>query len=213
MARKEYMSKNGRDITLEEAFAGDHNPFAARDVNVPQKPLALIPMPGRRPADWIKYEDVVAFVEYDQSSQRIFIGTGHICSWPGSHGSGMEVDNIRKTVVYSDEEIREVEDFDLAHEESFDPQDACLVRLDEVDFLRDPERAVAWFQGVFPPEVARQISALFCKSDFGRAEREEEKRKQLKELNVKSELNVHWWKYCGRPAPKEVLDNPGGEQN
>ena len=186
----------GRQITLEEADELAQQLWdmgKPRNVNVPQKPIVSIPMPGQRPPDWIKHEDEVAFVRRKGTGDKakIIIGTGHICSWPGSHGNGMDVDNIKKTIVWSDEELRMADNADDAHEKSFETKDPCLLRLDEIIIIRDPERAVAWFNGVFTPETAREICALLNKPDFGYEERQKKEQEAREKLH--SERKPRWW--------------------
>lgn len=138
-----------------------------RKLDVPQKPLAAIPKPSERPPDWIASDAGVAIVLVENGKVRI--RPGSICSAPGSHGSGWEVDNIRKTIVWTDDSINPGADsVDDAHEACFDPKDPRLLRLDEIEYLKDPERAVRWFTGAESPEIARIISGLLSKPDFGR---------------------------------------------
>lgn len=133
----------------------------------PQKPVASVPKPADRPVDWIKYNDLVAFVITDRRG-KVRIRPGHICSWPGSHGAGMEVDNVKRTIVWSRLVLNDVADnADDAYEKGFDPKDPRLFRLDEIEYLKDPERAASWFTGVYPPDVVREIARLLSIPDLG----------------------------------------------
>lgn len=132
-----------------------------------QKDISVIPLPSVRPANWIKRGDLVAFVLIDRRG-KVRIRPGHICSWPGSHGAGMEVDNVKKTIVWSHVVLNDLADnADDAHEEGFDPKDPRLFRLDEIEYLKDPQRAICWFDGVYLPEVIREIARLLSLPDLG----------------------------------------------
>lgn len=140
------------------------------DVAVPQKSADLIPYPAGRSPGWITYRDRVAFVILDYRGKPR-IRTGHIASWPGSHGAGMEVDNVNKTVVWCDQTLNDLaDDADDAHEQSFNPKDPRLIRLDEVSVFQDAKRAAIWFGNTYPERVAKHIGILFTMSDFGRSD-------------------------------------------
>jgi hypothetical protein len=90
---------------------------------------------------------------------------------------------------------------DDAHEKSFEVKDPRLLKLDEIESLKDPRKAVEWFTGVYSPKVAYQISKLLSKPDFGLHDETmaevvaNRKFQQLCEANQK-----HWFEH-GRPLP------------
>lgn len=194
-------SEHGDDMDrLAREIAG----VERRELNVQQKTTTDIPLPGSRPRGWIKYADGMAVVMNIKGKLRV--RTGFVCSSPGSHGAGMEVDNVRETIVWFDDVLNEMaDDADDAHEQGFNPQDPHLVRLDEVEYLRDPARAVAWFAGVRSETQAKEISALFRKPDFGYEEEAKEESDFWSRVAKRSEVNMQWWRTKGRPAPESVL--------
>lgn len=158
----------------------------------PQKPVTSVSKPALRPAKWIKYEDKVAFVIIDRNGKPR-MRTGHVTSWPGSHGSGFEVDNIAKTIIWSDQELRMADNADDAYEKGFSPKDPCLLRLDELEPLKNPETAVAWFQGIYSPEISRQISALISKPDLGWEDEWKEEAEIEKSARDAARKKLGWW--------------------
>ena len=48
---------------------------------------------------------------------------------------------------------------DDAHERTFQVRDPNLLKADEVELFRNDTFARQWFEGVYPPEVIRQIVA------------------------------------------------------
>lgn len=162
--------------------------------SVQSKPLEAIPEPAGRQRGWINYEDHVAFVIIDKEG-RPRIRTGHITSWPGSHGAGHEVDNLGKTVVWCDQVLNECADnADDAHEKTFDPKDPNLLRLDELEILKDPKVAEVWFKGVHAPEIARQISALVSLPDLGIGKEEKEMADRQQKFFKDLSARLPWWK-------------------
>lgn len=171
-----------------------------------QKPVSDVCSPLDRPFDWITHGTDVAFVIKDKGG-KIRIRIGFICSSPGSHGHEFEVDNIKKTVVYSYQVLNEMaDDADDAHEQSFNPKDPCLLRLDEIEILKEPDYAVTWFKNIYSPEIARQISALLSKSDLGLEDEGKEKAQEyLKHSNKMNAVRQHWIDHGG-PISHDDLD-------
>ncbi len=165
-----------------------------------------MPLPKDRPADWIRYKDRVAFAIIDKAGIPR-MRTGHICSWPGSHGAGMTVDNVAKTIVMCDQVLNDMADHeDDRHERAFDPKDPALLRLDEIEPLKDPEFAVSWFESKHCADVARQISELLRKSDLGLEDELKARSAELTTIVKRGKVNMSWWRRYGRPAPREELD-------
>lgn len=113
-ARKEYMSIFIDGFDPSEKF-------------VPQ-PLGLFsPKPGERTPGWITKGDQVLFVIIDPKGKPR-IRTGHICSSPGSHGAGWEVDNVQETIVWCDQVLNDCAGCaDDTYEKSFVPSDPRLI--------------------------------------------------------------------------------------
>lgn len=168
--------------------------FMDRPLVIPsQKPATSVPKPADRPAKWIKYEDLVAFVIIDRNGKPR-IRTGHVTSWPGSHGAGLEVDNVVQTIVWCDQVLNDLADnADDAYEESFDPKDPNLLRLDELEPLKNPETAIVWFQGIHSPEISRQISVLLSKPDLGHEDECKEEAEALESAHEAVRKKLGWW--------------------
>ena len=100
-----------------------------------QQPALFFTPPSQRQPGWLSYEDEVIFVILDKQGLPK-IRTGHICSWPGSHGAGFEVDNVSKTIVWCDQVLNDLSDnADDAYEKLFNVDDSCLIKRDEIEPL------------------------------------------------------------------------------
>src|SRR5437868_4664180 len=100
----------------------------------------------------LAYKDRVVVVRV--KGPQIHVFPGHICSWPGSHGTGMEVDNIRKTIVWTDQPCRENQnDADDEHEMVFDPSNPCLLTEAEANLLKNSAASIAWFNDTFTSDT------------------------------------------------------------
>lgn len=152
-----------------------------------------------RQPGWLAFQDDVVFVIVEGTTPRI--RTGHICSWPGSHGAAYEVDNVRLTVVWCDQLLNDLsDDGDDAHEKLFEIHDCRFFKADEAHVLQDPRKAVEWFAGVYSPEIAIKISVLLSKPDFGFEDEAREKGEALEQLEARSALRKSWWQRDGFPT-------------
>ncbi len=99
------------------------------------------PLPHERRPGWISQGDRVVIIEVlDEGVQLI---EGNISSAADTHSG---VDNIHTTVVWGDYPFNDDMEFkDDAHERNFKVKDPCLVKAEELDDLKDLERAKAWF--------------------------------------------------------------------
>jgi len=160
------------------------------------QPALFLTMPDQRQKGWINYTDqMVCLIDI---GGEIRFRTGHICSWPGSHGSGSEIDNVVKTIVWCDQNIRDCDHFDDRHEKSFQVNDPCLMKLDEIVFLRDGKVAAQWFKGVFTPCQILRIVRLLALDDLGIfAEQQEEIAVWRASIN-KINARLAWWKEKGQ---------------
>jgi len=166
-----------------------------------QKLLLQIPKPQERGKGWLNYDDPVIFVILD-SSGLPRIRTGHICSSPGSHGTGFEIDNISKTIVWCNQVLNDLSDnADDAHEKSFSVRNPCLLKLNEIKPLRDARKAAEWFKGVYPRNIAHQIAKLLSRPYFGLHDEAKEKAAVEQKFARRLDLNLHWWQKHGRPHP------------
>jgi len=146
--------------------------------------LALfVPKPGQRPPGWIQYRDKVVVIHFAtrNSKHPVEIRRGHITSYPGSHGGGFKVDNVKKTIVLFDRSYRIADSADDEHEMSFNPQDPHLLKIDEVDRIRrDFEFAIDYFEEAYPADVVRVIVDTLLRCDLGET-REQAGLRELRE--------------------------------
>ena len=160
-------------------------------------------MPDERKPGWIKHQDLVAFVLTDPRTMAVRICTGHICSSPGSHGAGFEVDNVAKTIVWSDQTLNDfADDADDAHEKSFEVGDPRLIRRDEAHVLADAKLAEKWFKGVCSPEAIVEIARLCSLKDFGISEYERAIAARWQAGIEKLDANLEHWRLYGCPKPE-----------
>ena len=160
------------------------------------QPVLFLTMPDERQKGWIDYEDKVICLLIIKG--KIRFRTGHICSLPGSHGSGLEIDNVSKTVVWCDQEIRDCDDFDDRHEKSFLVSDPCLMKLDEIIFLRDGKVALQWFKKVFTPCQILRIVKLLASDDLGIFAEQQEEAAAWHDTINKINARLAWWKEKGQ---------------
>jgi hypothetical protein len=163
-----------------------------------QLALCVTP-PGHRQPGWLARGDEVIFVILDRKGLPR-IRTGHIGSTGCSHCG---IDNISKTVVWCDQVLNELSDnADDAYERSFKVKDPCLIKLDEIERLKDPKVAAGWFRGIYPPKVAHHISKLLSKPDFGLLDEAKGKAAVRDKYHERSEANLkHWQEYsCPHPV-------------
>ena len=118
--------------------------------------------PHMRTKGWLNHKDRVVVITFED---RIpIIKTGHVCSWPGSHGIGMEVDNINETVVWGDEpwnNLAIVDNADDAHEKTFTPRNNHLfLKIEEAVQLCNVEQATLWFEGKDENEILLIVTAV-----------------------------------------------------
>lgn len=169
--------------------------------NAHQQIARSIQTPDQRQPGWISYQDLVGVVILDHRDvPRIRIG--HVCSLPGSPGDGPEVDNVSKTVIWSDQGFNDPSDsaYDV-HEKVFDVKDPCLFRRDEIEFLKDKAKAVAWFRGTHSPRIARKIAYLLSLPDFGKSIESREWASEQRKFSRRFDVNRRHWQFYGRPLP------------
>jgi hypothetical protein len=163
------------------------------------QPAKVLVMPDQRGKGWIKYMDLVLFVHTIKGV--LWIRTGHIASWPGSHGVGFEIDNFSKTIVWSDESIRDCDHFDDCHEKTFKVNDPLLIRRDEVHFLQDGKLALKWFHGTLAPCEIYRVHRLLKQSDFGLAEEMAYNDTERLQLLPRLKALESWWHTNTYPHP------------
>jgi len=103
----------------------------------------------------VRHQESGVIVDVDNRG-RIHLYTGHICSTQASHCGA---DNTNRTVFWGDVMFNDLADSaDDAYEKGIDVSDPRLIMRDELQNLFEREKAIAWFNGVYPPDVAILIA-------------------------------------------------------
>ncbi|MES2314843.1 MAG: hypothetical protein V4524_02815 [Patescibacteria group bacterium] len=155
----------------------------------PAKDLIL---PNQRTKGWIEYMHLVLFVHPVDGVLRIW--TGHITSLPGSHGDGFEIDNVVKTVVWTDLPLRNCDRLNDCHEKTFKVNNPLLIRRDEVHFFKDENLALKWFHGVLSPEEIGLVVKLLSMEDFGLSFQAPEMKGSTRRFEEVPSAQSSWWK-------------------
>ena len=128
--------------------------------------IAVPTPPTQRKKGWINYLDNVLTIEVSpRADNGVYVMRGHICSWPGSHGAGFEVDNVKTTIVYLDDPQAEdgMAPPDDVREKSFEGSDPHLIRREDAPWFKDPSNVYLWFEGVYSSPVCEQIAKEITK--------------------------------------------------
>ena len=127
-----------------------------------QLPLEVPPARNRQPGHFI-YEDRVVIIKAGKED-NVTILTGHITSTPCSHHG---IDNKKRVIVWGDEPFNDLADnADDAHEQRFDITSHELFKREEAEVLKDPSKAIEWFNGIYNLQTARLIAERLQMTDL-----------------------------------------------
>ncbi len=123
---------------------------------------AEVILPAERKAGWISFGDKVVLIYF--KGNLPFVRSGKISSTASSHCG---IDNVTETIIWGDQPFNSLADnADDAHERSVKINCPLLLHYEEALILRDLEKAMKWYEGVYPESVIRGIAEALRNFDY-----------------------------------------------